>query len=803
MKELNNKISNNLKNHNISMKLKFLMFGGVILAMTACSDDNLSNGGDNNLPSESTLNTASYFVEKSDQSRVINYNDFNSKTRASIDFEMPDVPPIPADAKSLEGTYGTLQSGTSYVTGNYTGGWIPNGATIYVTGDVSIDWWNVGTGGATIYIMPGATFKFNSTITPGTTIYNWGSIEGNITVANDVTIYSSGALIFDELGMNAPEGGNHPAKIFSKEIISAKNIRLNGEIYACGLIAENEVTLNDNGTFKIGYIKAKNLTLNAANIILDDNGLIDVKEKILFSNEFTRISVDGKKAVMAAYQFDTNNKEWPKQQIAPEVWVVMEKLTINGNSTYWIDGYNIDHEPWWVPGEEKEYELTDFGLQNNDINSDNAWVPEEGCHLSFGKVPEIPEEPGETLPTWQLIKTGEIEESPEPGHDHNSDKEGLRRLSATCIDGDGTNFYASYHMRGKNYDGQDWADSKDETEGCIEYFTVDENGDITLQSFMWTQDYDFNHILLDSDKILTVGHSQKQGGVLGQLPLSFSSSIGDNDNFSYTLLTTSEKKLIEGNNGYIVGGFKSAGDGNCIIKIGNEYFITTSKGYLKVIYDEESGTWIQTRDYSDREKGTPIFGSHNNASVKHIIEDGQGGVIMLALDNPHPSNMDYFTSSTASLIRYNNSDLANFPAGNPTTTPISDPAISPVDGKNVIALDPTNTNRLYACMGNGGLAVIDNGNVTTIWKHKYSKAEDPEKVGQPSNLPVNGVAVDNSFIYVANGNLVSVLDKDSLEEIANYHADANISANYIKLSGNYIYVAYGQDGILQLQLRKI
>ena len=759
---------------------KGLLWGMLALALTtACTEKDVVPGGPTP-EQDGVSNTTSYAVETSDQSRV---NNFNFPTRSSMDFVMPECPTPPAGAPNMDNTYGTLQTGVTYVIDDYRGGWIPNGATIFIRGNVTIDWWNSGEGNATIYILPGGSLTFNSTITTGTTIYNYGNLTGNITVANDVRIYSAVDMEFGSLGMNAIEGGNTPAEIYCKGALIAREIRLNGEISACAIIAD-KVTLNDNGTFKTGYIKAKNLEFNAAYIILDHYGLIDVEETIYFSNEFTRITVDGEKAVMSAKYFCTNNKEWIKNQIAKEIYCKVEEAYV-GSAYY--RGETID--------------LYSLGLQNSDINSDFAWVPASGCHDEFGDVPEG-ETPTDPLPGWQLIKTGEIEEAPAPGHDHNSDKNSKRKLSATCIDGDGSNFYVSYHMRGLNYAGQDWDAAKDPTEGCIEYFTVDENGDITLQSFMWTQEMDFNHILLDNDKMLTVGHCEKKGSILGSLPLTFTSTIGTSDDFNYVQLTTDEPILVDGKSGKIVDGFVNAGDGNCVIKIGNEYFVTTSRGYLKVAYDTEKQAWTQPRDYTDREKGVPMFGRHNDASVKHIINDGNGGVIMLALDTPTPGSYDYYTESTASLIRYNSDNLDIFPSGTPAVTAIASPAISPIDGKNVIAIDPSNPDCLYACMGNGGLAVIKNGTVTKIWKHIRTAAEEKIEADIESKLPVNGVAVDDDFIYVANGNLVSVLDKNDFEEIATYHASSYISANYILLKGDYIYVAYGQDGILQLQLQK-
>ena len=140
-------------------------------------------------------------------------------------------------------------------------------------------------------------------------------------------------------------------------------------------------------------------------------------------------------------------------------------------------------------------------------------------------------------------------------------------------------------------------------------------------------------------------------------------------------------------------------------------------------------------------------------------------------------------SSTASVFTY---DASDFAFANKINTLNAVGTIEPVDGKNVIAMDG---NDIYVCLSKGGLVRYTNGIQSGFFQR-----------GENNSVPVNGMAFDDKYIYVANGSFVSVLDKATMEEICYYHASSKKSANYIALRNKKIYVAFGEDGLQVFKL---
>ena len=124
------------------------------------------------------------------------------------------------------------------------------------------------------------------------------------------------------------------------------------------------------------------------------------------------------------------------------------------------------------------------------------------------------------------------------------------------------------------------------------------------------------------------------------------------------------------------------------------------------------------------------------------------------------------------------------------------------DGKNTIAVDGSD---LYVCQGDGGLVRYDaQGNGTVLFD---------APVGAKNTVigRVNGVAVDNNYIYVACGGYgLVVLDKTKAKGenvVARRRAfyDGNQSfnsANYVTLYKDYICVAYGRSRVQIFKLTK-
>lgn len=105
---------------------------------------------------------------------------------------------------------------------------------------------------------------------------------------------------------------------------------------------------------------------------------------------------------------------------------------------------------------------------------------------------------------------------------------------------------------------------------------------------------------------------------------------------------------------------------------------------------------------------------------------------------------------------------------------------NPVDGKNVIVMED---NKAYATLGENGLVVAD------LIERKVIGRYNPELPGLS-----NGVAVDNDFIYLANGQSgLLLLRKDNLEFYAQYEYEG--SANLVEITDNIILIANGSGGV--------
>lgn len=703
-----------------------LLFAAVsgALYLTGCSSEDVVTP-DEKVP-EASIDTDSYSVFGANQSRIHNYGASSTRAGEYVDavdsFTMPENITVPSDAWDISGLGGSQiydndekKARIKYIPAGVTVGQHELHNATYVAGvlDFSNGFW--ATGESTVYVLPGGEFKIGGTLPDNVTVYNYGTITINSGLTIAGKLYS--ATDIDASGEVGVDG-----EFFSKGSITADNVRLNGNAVACAFIADNKITFNGQGTFKTSYFKAHEAELNTGYVVLDNNGLM-VTDVVFVTNEFTRFSVNGTNAVVVANTFYTNNVTWPKATFASEIALDFKECKI-GNQYYANDASFNDFE---------------FTVSYEDRT---IYVPAAGCHGSYGEKPAEPATPDE--PIIEIQKVTDIDPIEEP--DHGDHDHGV--LSATCINFDGNTAYASYHLRGE---GQ---------KGCIEVFNDNGNGGLTLGSYMIAPDYDFNHLIVDNGNIIAVGNHPKKGAFIGSLPVSFTSSENaTRDDFKVKQLTTDEPTYgpsAKDPNKEIMTGYENAGDGNCVVRQGDYYYVATYRGYGAI-----------NPDFSK------VLGSFKktNGSCKHISING-GTAAVLALDTYDK------LSSTASLWTFNADD---YTFSNALSTYGQIGTVAPVDGKNVVAVDG---NDIYACLSTGGLVRLSDG----------------KTFQRGTNVPVNGMAFDDKYVYVANGSFVSVLDKADLHEVCHYHASNEKSANYIALKNGKIYVAFGENGIQVYQL---
>lgn len=797
---------------------KLLALCSVALAFVACSDD-LSNGGPSagDLTDAGQFKTATFTVYNSDQTRAALSQYWSGVHTCAVE-NWESILNIPTQ-KEAEEKGAVDVTNTKYWDEwkNWTG---PNNASAYYVpegynGALDLNYrisisentplYNYGT------ITEFKNVNFNGTVT----FYNAGTLTytvqsgnrhivvntGTLTVKsfnNLGTVYNGGYLAFDNWGnsvdlpnamniysngegiVDMPHGGDLKAVC---DIHGTLNVTGNVKIqnstgkYICGIKATGKVE-NTDGPLYTSNIEANELSFDGNPIYLTKGGHINVATTISITNSGSQVyAVDGSTALVETANFVFGNKNDLTHTFSDNIY-----FQVSG--TVKVDGcyakgqsHNFNTVADYLADTTHEDE---FGLVAGRVNAGNATgTPECGEAWTVGTPdpepdPEDPtEDPEEDGP--KLVEIGSIES---PTHDHDADKnDPNRRLSATCIDWDGKTFYVTYHMRGGNYAGDTY--DKDGVEGCIETWTLKEDADentteIVLGQYMWTNAFDFNHLIIDGNDIVTVGHCGDKGAIIGKLPNTFANFDAQHGNakdttysseFKFKYLTTEKVLTYEDEAGDShINDYKNAGDGNCVIKVGDEYLVATFAGYGKV--DSEFNR------IKDETTGEIAFVS-TPYSAKHIIEKGND-IAVLYLNDAPDAPLTATTQSTASIAVASKND---FPANAEVKSLES--FVQPVDGKNVIAWNGTN---LFACLGKGGLN-IDN---------------EVLHFGQEGKEPVNGVAIDDNYIYLATGSQLRVLDVNTKEEVVK-KVIPNKSANYIKLAEvdgkKYIAVAFGQAGI--------
>lgn len=690
-------------------------------------------------------------------------------TRAATDFDMPTCPEESVYknlAKTSDVEYAWQIDNESYYKGQdmlipagTTYGQFATSAKYYVAGTLN---WSNGfmgvTGRPEIYVLPGGTFKMGGTLPTEITVYNYGTIETpyGLTVAGK--LYSNNDIDADgEVHINTS------GEFLCKGSLVADKIELEGNASACSFIATNFIKFDGNGTFKASYFKANEVELRAGIVILDQDGLLNAN-KILCTNEETKFYVEdnGTNAIVVADIFDINNIKWASNIFAKEIACDFKTITVAGKKTFWTDGYQDGNN--WIQPEEREYKMSDLNITGYDPNRP-IYVPIGPCHSEYGTNPnpggnptENPEEP--TFTPIAIITPPDQG----PTHTHN-------HLSATCVKDVNGRAYVSYHLNAEYEDNEEWADISEHM-GCVEIYDVDEN-QAQITSWLMNQDFDFNHLLVDDNKVYTVGDTKKFGATLGLI------NLDNNGNFGQYEMNT------EGREG-IMTYYKLYGDkeqkgssGNCIILDNNTFRIASYNGF-------------QSFGVNDLTKQTDFIST--SGSAKHVAKGGNY-IVTLNLDQKKVE------ASTATVTVYST-------WGTPITTFKTHEIITPIDGKNVIATDGS---YIYVALGEKGVGKYDMSG-TLVGKYCWITEQ---QLGDDEKKPLaNGLCVDENYIYVANGAAGMIVldnknhDDGQLKRVARYVRPTqieengemrNFSANYVqKVTRNgvdYLYIAYGRNGL--------
>ena len=325
--------------------------------------------------------------------------------------------------------------------------------------------------------------------------------------------------------------------------------------------------------------------------------------------------------------------------------------------------------------------------------------------------------------------------------------------SATAIvPTDNNKVYVSYHTNGKDFGG-----SIDVAEMNGEQLTLKQR----VQQADAGATYDFNHLNVINNKLYLAGSAKgKDGKQLGGAAISYAAIGSDGTlNVREGLTSQSLDNTVKG-------------DANCIVPFGDNIAVASTLGYS--VYDPTlvEGTLTKTTGKAKfvAVNGTSLVGLNYTSEIAAGDAEVQGEV-------------QVFDNSMKQTSSFN--------VG----------AIAPNNGKNMIAID--SNGRIYVCKSAKGLMCYDsNGNQAwaSEWTTPTSKSDKNVSVDKRKGY-INGVAVDDNYVYVAAGAYgLVVLTKDGKEVTHKRIGTSENSANYVAVKNGLIYVAYGKGRIQVFKL---
>lgn len=324
--------------------------------------------------------------------------------------------------------------------------------------------------------------------------------------------------------------------------------------------------------------------------------------------------------------------------------------------------------------------------------------------------------------------------------------------SATAIvPTDDNKVYVSYHTNGTEFGG-----SIDVAEMNGEQLTLKQR----VQQAEAGATYDFNHLNVINSKLYLAGSAKgKDGKQLGGAAISYAAIGGDG------LLNVTEGLTSQSLDNAVKG------DANCVVPFGNNIAVASTLGYS--VYD-------------------PTL-------VKGELTKTTGKAKFVAVNGSSLVGLNY-TSEIAAGDAEVQGEVQVFDNSMKQTSSFNVGSIAPNNGKNMIAID--SNGRIYVCKSAKGLMCYENGSPAwaSEWTTPTSKSDKNVSVDKRQGY-INGVAVDDNYVYVAAGAYgLVVLTKDGKEVTHKRIGTAGNSANYVAVKNGLIYVAYGKGRIQVFKL---
>lgn len=725
--------------------LKSLPVAALLLAgMTACSDENMPGGNETPDVSESTVTVGNNPSEQAHRITFYGKPGTRSMSRAAADFpSVGSEPEIPEGCLSFDSPNAAQQSQDESRKKAYilTGGEgqieLYKDGNVYVTGEVKTH--NIQ-GEGTIYVMKGAKLTLSD---------GFNNQNGKIVVFG--TLETKGGLTIGQKGQVLVKNNLHVKGDLNVEgvVVVNESLDVDGKIQfnngsgrvkgkCISVLKEDEqraVDMSGGGELAIrSHLFCEGLYLgNAAQVYLWPNAMAEVTgTTTMTSNQ------------CGFYFYSSENKT------GIHALVATDKFHVEGGAD------NPEYVGGLFQGDLKlKYgELTNCQpafTENFIVSADDYYIPSDvkngGCNPGNGSAEDKPFDPISVI------------DGPTHDHDH---------LSATCIQPVGGLAYVSFHLNEAYKDNEENYLPTSKHMGCVEVYDVTEDH-AQISSWLMNQDFDFNHLLVDGDKLYTTGDTKKYGATLGVVNLT------DGKFGQYEMNTEGREEVMTYYNLYKKEMANRGSSGNCIIRDGDYFRIASYQGF-------------QSFNINKLTEQTDIIPTEGSA--KHIAQGG-GYIVTLNLDQKGVE------SSTATVTVYNT-------WGTPVNTFKTNSVVTPIDGKNVIATDGQS---IYVALGEKG---VEKYSMAGQFEKGYSwiaeKLEtNPDYKGKPL---ANGLAIDENYVYVANGAAgMIVLDKKDMKRVARYsrnHKESTTySANYVQKVGNLIYIAYGRNGLEIVKMREM
>lgn len=753
------------------------------------------------------------------RTRAFNETLFNGVTESTV----PEAPSVDG-AKQLNaavdlsnGKYKT-RSGKTYDFSNNT---IEN-TILFVAGNSTVKYSNLGTGN-TIVVLKGGKLEYtgsSSAIPQGNTIYVLESGSYSIDNENiiiDGALYSSRAL------------GKIDGKITDKksEGTPTQNITINGSVFLSGYdhIVTDPESANYNKTItEYASLRAKTLTINAG-------AKVNTLDRVTFTDNVVIAGAlhVGKAAIVKNMTIKNGGKFYSeysakiKNQLTMEAGSYMDLKYLNvTDNTYDKNG---TEKPTKVPGNAVadlqgncqivigNHGVMSFNTLKTDNTSGQIVMGDDANNVAVIKADKFiyagsdenvnfigtPHTNNQTILAQlkESYKNGAESEGNKVDFDYlvfNADVQSYDYITGGGALTAGPNFsyvlkneyevakqkklmllstianydrdtqsataivptadnkvYVSYHTNGKDFGG-----SIDVAEMNGEQLTLKQR----VQQAEAGASYDFNHLNVINSKLYLAGSAKgKDGKQLGGAAISYAAIGGDG------LLNVTEGLTSQSLDNAVKG------DANCVVPFGNNIAVASTLGYS--VYD-------------------PTL-------VKGELTKTTGKAKFVAVNGTSLVGLNYTSEITAGDAEVQG-EVQVFDNSMKQTSSFNVGAIAPNNGKNMIAID--SNGRIYVCKSAKGLMCYENGSPAwaSEWTTPTSKSDKNVSVDKRQGY-INGVAVDDNYVYVAAGAYgLVVLNKDGKEVTHKRIGTSGNSANYVAVKNGLIYVAYGKGRIQVFKL---